>query len=356
MGIENISTGYKPEFALGALYHGFNAANADEASQLELIKNYLANQKAQMELPTAALEGSRSLLMGTPENVTAYAQGQLGTFADQAAKGKLASSTVDKNIAATNAGYDQKVDDRAIAKLMQPFKVNAAPYEGQALFDKTRGNAAVMGNQAGILTGMDELGQAYTPNVLANMNKDYQRQVGVQGYTPEHWSKMAVEDIKGRWDVTKANIMAKAQTEAAKSGGKAAWAMALPHATSMITKTQQELADLENNPLSEHITHTLATRGLKQGTKEYNEAYKSQKDALRVELRKQLADGQKFLDEIRRASGLMGEGVATPKGAPKVGDDAQIRAAVEASGIPYEPNIYEYRVVNGETQRKKKDK
>ena len=83
MGIENISTGYKPEFALGALYHGFNAANADEASQLELIKNYLANQKAQMELPTAALEGSRSLLMGTPENVTAYAQGQLGTSAER---------------------------------------------------------------------------------------------------------------------------------------------------------------------------------------------------------------------------------------------------------------------------------
>ena len=355
MAIENISTGYKPEFTLGALYHGFNAANADEASQLELLKQYLANQKAQMELPTAALEGSRALLMGTPENVDAYAKGQLGTFADQAAKGKLASSTVDKNIAATNAGYDQKIDDRAVAALMQPFKISAAPYEGQALVDKTRGNAAVMGNQAGILTGVDNTGQAYTPNVLASMNKDYQRQIGIQGNTPEHWSKMAVEDLKGRWDVTKANIMAAAQKEAAKSGSKAAWAMALPHATSMITKTQQELADLENNPLSEQITRILATRGFKPGQKGYDEAYKSQKDVLRTELRKQLVDGQKFLDEIRRASGLMGEDGAVPTGTPKV-DDAKMKAAVEASGIPYEPHIYDYRIVNGETQRKKKDK
>jgi len=44
---------------------------------------------------------------------------------------------------------------------------------------------------------------------------------------------------------------------------------------------------------------------------------------------------------------------------PNVGGTAQpigdVKSAVEASGIAYEPNVYDYRVVDGKVQRKKKD-
>ena len=46
-----IETGYKPEFGLGAVYQGFNAANADMSAQEELIKQFLANQREQQMQP-----------------------------------------------------------------------------------------------------------------------------------------------------------------------------------------------------------------------------------------------------------------------------------------------------------------
>ena len=51
MALPTIDTGYKPEFGLGAVYQGFNAANAEQGAELELIKQFLANQREQSMQP-----------------------------------------------------------------------------------------------------------------------------------------------------------------------------------------------------------------------------------------------------------------------------------------------------------------
>jgi hypothetical protein len=51
MALPTIDTGYKPEFGLGAVYQGFNAANAEQGAELELIKQFLANQREQQMQP-----------------------------------------------------------------------------------------------------------------------------------------------------------------------------------------------------------------------------------------------------------------------------------------------------------------
>ena len=51
MAINQIETGYKPEFGLGAMWAGENAANAEMANQLDFIKQFLANQREQQMQP-----------------------------------------------------------------------------------------------------------------------------------------------------------------------------------------------------------------------------------------------------------------------------------------------------------------
>jgi len=46
-----ISTGYKPEYGLGAVYQGINAADSEALNQEEIIKAYLANQREQQMQP-----------------------------------------------------------------------------------------------------------------------------------------------------------------------------------------------------------------------------------------------------------------------------------------------------------------
>jgi len=62
MAFAQIDTGYKPEFSLGALYQGFNAGNADQMAQEELIKQFLANQREQQMQPTDVEQNKQNLL------------------------------------------------------------------------------------------------------------------------------------------------------------------------------------------------------------------------------------------------------------------------------------------------------
>ena len=95
MGIENISTGYKPEFALGALYHGFNAGSADNASQLSNLIQEQALQKARiadpMDLIQKFYEGNWQMLKHNLLIISLHKFiGQIGQMDTQDAAGTLA--------------------------------------------------------------------------------------------------------------------------------------------------------------------------------------------------------------------------------------------------------------------------
>jgi hypothetical protein len=310
MAMQMETGGWQPQFELSALRSGEKYALAKGQEEEELLKSQLANFLSQQtmgnDILKSNLAGQQAGAMNTPERIQAYVDSNMGKYASDTAKGQLDSQTVNSNILAKNAENAQTVDNRELAALLQPFKRQQVPYEGQAGIDKARGMSAMMGNQTGIVTGRDAQGNAYAPAVLDNMRKDYQSQVATLGNTPEHWGKVDVENVKGEWDLKKARIAAAASEASARHGGKAAWAYAIGPATQLITGSQSTLAKLNSNAMDEEIGRLLRTRGLVPGTPKYNEALKSEKDTQRTELERQIKEGQQFLTEIRTAAGMGG--------------------------------------------------
>lgn len=74
MALPEISTGYKPEFGLGALYQGFNAGNADQSAQEEIIKQFLANQRSQQMNPLDVTRLQQQITMDKYKESPEYQQ------------------------------------------------------------------------------------------------------------------------------------------------------------------------------------------------------------------------------------------------------------------------------------------
>lgn len=70
----NIETGYKPEFGLGAVYAGENAANNEVGAQLELIKQFLANQHSQVQNPLDERRMQQQINMDQYKEVPEYGE------------------------------------------------------------------------------------------------------------------------------------------------------------------------------------------------------------------------------------------------------------------------------------------
>jgi hypothetical protein len=93
MGYQAIETGYKPEFGLGALYQGFNAANADELSQQEIVKQFLANQHAQVQNPLDEQTTAQNLLANMYKTSEDYQTGMRDTISGQGMSNLAAGQT-----------------------------------------------------------------------------------------------------------------------------------------------------------------------------------------------------------------------------------------------------------------------
>ena len=88
-----IETGYKPEFGLGALYQGFNAANADQSAQEELLKQFLANQHAQVQNPLDEQTTAQNLLANHYKTNPEYQQGMTDMIEGQGYSNLAAGQT-----------------------------------------------------------------------------------------------------------------------------------------------------------------------------------------------------------------------------------------------------------------------
>jgi hypothetical protein len=108
-----ISTGYQPEFGLGALYQGFNAANADRLNEEEVLKHFLQNQKDIREAPLNQIikqweakqaEGK----MGDPEYLAKMMEGYKGQMNSQIAAGNKGMRTWESEADATNQDNKNK--------------------------------------------------------------------------------------------------------------------------------------------------------------------------------------------------------------------------------------------------------
>jgi len=97
MAYQEISTGYKPEFTLGGLYHGFNAANAEDLSKEELIKQFLANQHSQVQNPLDEQTTAQNLLANHYKTSPDYQTGMRDTISGQGMS-NMAAGTTAKNL------------------------------------------------------------------------------------------------------------------------------------------------------------------------------------------------------------------------------------------------------------------
>jgi hypothetical protein len=83
MAFQSIDTGYKPEFSLGALYQGQNAANADASTEEELIRQFLANQREQQVQPIDIAQKMQDLDAGQYKTSPEYQEGMRNTIFGQ---------------------------------------------------------------------------------------------------------------------------------------------------------------------------------------------------------------------------------------------------------------------------------
>ena len=117
MALPMIETGYKPEFGLGAMYQGFNAANADQGAELELIKQFLANQHAQVQNPLDEQTTAQNLLANHYKTDPRYQTGMTDMIEGQGYSNLTAGQT---------------------ARGLQPFKQAAGQAELQTQESKDR--------------------------------------------------------------------------------------------------------------------------------------------------------------------------------------------------------------------------
>lgn len=144
MTIPTIDTGYKPEFGLGALYQGFNAANSDQASELELIKQFLANQREQQMQPIDVSQAQQNLTAGqyktTPEYQTGMrdiisGQGMSNLAAGQTAAG-LQPFVQKEKIRESQNAFERADQQNGIYQLDNLIQVEQHPIQRMALINE----------------------------------------------------------------------------------------------------------------------------------------------------------------------------------------------------------------------------
>lgn len=139
MAIPTIDTGYKPEFGLGALYQGYNAANADQSAELELIKQFLANQREQQMQPLdvniKGMESDRATVARSPEMLDAYQRMYTGQADTTEAAGTKAKALLPFTIASERAKAEREGAEQGLFGNM--YKGIAKQYD-QSLPDNER--------------------------------------------------------------------------------------------------------------------------------------------------------------------------------------------------------------------------
>ena len=126
MALPTIETGYKPEFGLGAVYQGFNAANAEQGAELELIKQFLANQREQsmqpMDINIKQTESDYATMKRAADYMDAAKRGYIGQMNSQDAAGRKAMETAQGDIDLTNAGNRNKLTTEQLLSRLNDLK------------------------------------------------------------------------------------------------------------------------------------------------------------------------------------------------------------------------------------------
>ena len=263
MAYQEISTGYKPEFTLGGLYHGFNAANAEDISQEELMKQYLANQREQQMQP---LDIEKALL--TNQGMGFDMSGK--QLASEQAELQRTAPMLQGFVDSKQAGYDEAVRKNEIGKLLHPFVKQQVPLE-QGAKTAQLDIAKQIADIDKVLAGdADPYGNVAAPNQLPLWEKERAALVARLGNTPELAGKTALENVKGQWDYDKAIDAAKIMAQSREHSGS--------NATSQAAVKLAGQATQEVNVLNAQLTKLQS----KEGEMEFNQNFLKVPEAQRT--------------------------------------------------------------------------
>lgn len=194
----NIDTGYKPEFGLGAIYQGENAAYANMNNQLDLIKTMLANQRETqmqpLDLQVRGLDAAQAQQQNTPEMLSKFIQNK-------------------------EAGYDKAIRENEIGNILHKFKLEAAPKQGEAEVDFASVDADIAKMQDVLRSGMGDNGVPLEEPLKQDLELRLQELIARRGNTPGHWGDIDKENVKGEWDLKKQRLANEGSARAASISG-----------------------------------------------------------------------------------------------------------------------------------------
>lgn len=312
-----VETGYKPEFALGALYAGENAANSQAMGQEELIKAFLANQRERQSQPLdmdiLGLKAARDRAMNTPEDIDQYRRGYNGQMKSQ----EVAGDT---------------------AQILAPFRRNTEQLQLENDANKQNVLRTVMDidsklNQGGSL---DEQGNLvpFTEQDKSVLGKLRQKHIEQLASTPEFYQKQSLQS--DRLDSAENIALLKMQNAIKIQELKAQIKNDPKTAEAVMASLLAKMNRGESLTPSEHEVYQLASSVVERKAPEVKPG--TSLDVTNPKLKNAPLKENPPRETIKQPSG-----------------STSLESTVKASGIPYEPNLYDYRVVDGKVQRKKKD-
>jgi len=140
MPVQDINTGYKPEFGLGALYSGWNAGTRMRSNEEEILQQLLANRQKQQEMPhdldikryEGALANAKRL---SPDYIPEALRGYIGQMQSQQAAGTGAMQTMQGKVDAVNAENANSTGENVLNKMIRDIQTGQGG-KSQGLLDK----------------------------------------------------------------------------------------------------------------------------------------------------------------------------------------------------------------------------
>ena len=399
-----IETGYKPEFGLGAVYQGFNAANTEQGAELELIKQFLANQREQsmqpMDVNIKQTESDYATMKRAADYMDAAKRGYIGQMNSQDAAGRKAMETAQGDIDLTNAGNRNKLTTEQLLSRLnelkktkiegggigfqmqqqeQPtgtgFNWQVSPQEQQ---QRDLGRIGILRQEKRLYPNDPNLAKELqlaeanidkTPSVPQAVNANNsplvplppKRNGGITQGGPEYEAVMQalVDTPELRRDLLKGDqrldsaeyqkilALQEADKRRAGAGGKD------PYLEFYKLTPEKRLGVMEwaiNSGINPVTREPFREGEVDKWVSMYNQdlATYNARNASNAK------EGSIPLTEL--TEGKIPTRPAVTAGTPKVAGGNELKTQVEQSGVAYEPDKYDYRVVDGKVQRKLKGK
>lgn len=212
MALPMIETGYKPEFALGALYQGINAANAEQSAQEEILKQYLANQREQRMMPLD-IEAKQTA------NTGALFDNMVKELKGRQAEAMNNPALIQQFVDAASAKEKDAIRQDQLAEIAFPMRKQQAPIDAQTALRNAQVQNEVAGLTRSAVSGFDSNNNPMTEPQRVAVEQDRTRIMNLLGLTSEQAGKMAIEHIKGSYGIDERNIAANAAVQAAQQRG-----------------------------------------------------------------------------------------------------------------------------------------